>query len=112
MAARRSIPPRSIDSLQTPSVEDKPTSQAIDAVASAVQKLQAKPGSVVVDFDLAIGTNKIPHGLGRACRGYTITPSTTTAFTHCLDNTNPRADQEIWITIATAAQLKAVVQIF
>ncbi len=113
MAGRRFIPARTISQLQAPAVEDATTQRAFDVVVGAVQDLQAKRKRDVVEADLVVGTNRVPHSLGRACEGYTLTPTTADAtFAHAIDKTNPRPDLEVWITVIGVAQDGATVEVF
>ena len=113
MSARKPIPPRPVARVQIASVDDPNTSLALDTLASAVQGLQEIERRVSVSFDLVVGTNKIAHGLGRPCKGYTITPTTADAtFAHAIDNTNTRKDLEVWITVVGVSQNDAIVEIY
>lgn len=113
MAGRRVIAPRSTSSLQMPSVDDDNTQRALDRLASAIGDVRARSRVVLEDVDLVVGTNKIPHGLGRRCVGYGITARSADAtFAHAIDKTNPRPDLEVWITVVGAAQTDAIVEVF
>ncbi len=99
--------------VQVPAVEDASTQRALDAVADAVQTLQGKRERDHLTVDLVVGTNKVPHGLGRACIGYTVTPTyATIAFGHALDTSNPNPDREVWIVVLGSDQTAAIVEVF
>ena len=113
MAGRRIIPIRPAAQAVVPNVDDPQVSRALDVVADAVQDLQGRAQRVVVAADLVIGTNKIRHGLGRACKGYSIVPSVATiAFAHALNTANPRPDLEVWISVIGSDMPKAQVEVF
>lgn len=113
MAGRRIIPIRARPQAVVPSVDDPQVARAIDVVADAVQSLQQKADRVLVTADLVIGTNKVRHGLGRACRGYNVTPSVATiAFAHALNTTNPRPDLEVWISVVGSDMPKAQIEVY
>lgn len=112
MAGRRVIPQRSVSALSVPTPDDPVVGHAVLQLEQAVNKLQATRERVVVTTDLAIGRNIIRHGLGRRCQGYTITPTSTVAFTHAIVLENPRPDREIWIDVLGAGQTGARVEVF
>lgn len=71
------------------------------------------PARQIIVVDLVIGTNKIPHKLGRSYLGYTITPTLlTAAFTDAINATNPHPELEIWIDVAGAHQPGATLEVF
>lgn len=112
MAGRRAIAAKPLGQLQTPSVEDATTQRAFEVVTGAVQELQTKRNRDVVTANLIVGTNRIRHNLGRACAGYTLTPTTANAtFAHAIDKTNPRPDLEVWITVIGVAQTAATIEV-
>ena len=113
MAGRSGVRPAVVPQVQVTAVEDAATQRALDALASAVQDQQARRQRDVVSFNLVVGTNKVSHGLGRPCTGYTVTPTTVSAaFAHALDTTNPHPEREVWITVIGASQEGASVEIF
>ena len=113
MAARRSIAPRGVDRLQLVRTKDPDTNRALEAVASAVKKTQVQRRHLPTEFDLVVGTNKVPHSLGRACSGYNLTPTVADAtFAHAIDTTNLRPDLEVWITVVGVAQPGARIEVY
>lgn len=113
MAGRRVKAPPAARSLSIPPVEDQQTMRALKQVEQAVQLVQAARSRVTVTTDLAVGTNRIRHGLGRAALGYTVTPTVADAsFAHAIDVSNPRPELEVWITVAGAAQPAARIEVF
>ncbi len=113
MAGRRPIASVPVSRVQTPEVSDQTTQRALDALTAAVHDAQSKRARDVLEFDLIIGVNRIPHSLGRPCVGYTITPTVASAaFGHAIDRTNPRPDREVWIEIIGADQDAAIVEVF
>jgi hypothetical protein len=99
--------------VQVPAVESASTQRALDALTDAVQTLQGKRERDHLTVDLVVGTNKVQHGLGRACIGYTVTPTyATIAFGHALDTTNPHPEREVWIVVLGSDQPAAVVEVF
>ena len=113
MAGRRIIPIRSAQRANVPNVDDPQIARAIDAVADAVQDVQGRAQRARTTANLVIGTNKVRHGLGRPCVGYTITPSVATiAFAHALNAANPRPDLEVWISVVGSDMPKAQIEVF
>lgn len=100
--------------LTVPSVDDEKTSRALDALADAVRDLQARARRVVLRHDLVLGTNRVPHGLGRAPKGFSVTKTTTNAtFDAALSSEdNPRPDLEIWIEVVGVAMPGAIIEVF
>ena len=113
MAGRAPQRPRSVSSLTVASVDDEATQRALDQITAAVAKLQAKRDRDARTVDLAIGTNRVPHGLARPVLGYTITPTVASAaFAHAIDMTNPRPQLEVWITVVGADQPGARIEVY
>jgi hypothetical protein len=113
MAARRAERPRSVLTTAAPRVADANTERALGAIRTSLELLQEAPQRDVVTFDLAIGTNKVRHGLARPVRGYTITATTVSAaFAHAIDTTNPRPDLEVWISVVGTDQDGAVIEVW
>lgn len=113
MAARRPIAPRPTAGLQIPNVQDATTQRALDVISTSVSRLEGRQSRVVVSFDLAVGTNKIPHGLGRKVQGYTLTPTVANAgFAHAIDTSNPRPDLEVWVIVIGVAQPGAILEVY
>lgn len=113
MAARRPIPARTIAASQTFTVDDPQVSRALDALRTSVERLEGARQRAVLTVDLIVGLNKIPHGLGRAVMGYTVTATVASAaFAHAIDLTNPRPDLELWLTAVGIAMPGAVVEVF
>ena len=109
-AAQRPAPRRTMGAVQ---VDDPQVARALDEVTGAVQKLEATRSRVVVAQDLAIGLNKVRHGLGRAAAGYTLVATVAdAAFAHAIDDTNPRPELEVWINVSGAAQPRARVEVW
>lgn len=113
MAGRHPGRVRPVASVQAPNVDDVVTQQALDKILSALNSQQSLRQRDVVAFDLVVGTNKVRHGLGRACVGYNLTPtSASAAFAHAIDKTNPHPEFEVWITVIGVAQPAATVEVF
>ncbi len=113
MAGRPVFAPSAVQVLSLHSVDDVKTDAALKLVGQAVAKLQRARARVVVTFDLAIGTNRIGHGLGRAATGYTLTPTVASAaFAHCINETATNPDLEIWIDVIGAAQPRARIEVY
>lgn len=113
MAARRTTPPRAAVALSTPPVDDRKVSRALAQIDQAVQELQAAPARDVLTFDLVVGSNHVRHSLGRAVKGYSLTPTVADAtFAHALDTSNSRPDREVWISVIGAAQPGARIEVF
>jgi hypothetical protein len=111
MAARRTKAARAAELLSVETgVKDRATATALGSIGRAVQGLQVQRARALVTFDLVVGTNRVPHGLGRAAVGYTITPTVADAsFAHCLEEAT---DLEVWINVIGAAQPGAKIEVF
>jgi hypothetical protein len=113
MAGRFVRPPRPVAVVQVPTVDDPATDRALDVIGDAVADLRARRERFAAKVSLVVGTNKVRHGLGRACLGYTITPTVLdAALAHRIDRTNPRPDLEVWIELSGSAQPDAVVEVY
>jgi hypothetical protein len=113
MAGRRAQAPRAVAGTQAVGVDDPQVDRAIAVVRDSAERLQAARQEAVIEADLAIGTNRVRHGLGRALAGYTLTPTVASAaFAHCLNRDNPRPDLEAWIDVIGADQPGAIVKVF
>lgn len=113
MAGRTAQKPRSVALVTAPSVGDETTQRALDAITASISRLQSDRLRQVVTANLAIGTNKVQHGLGRKAAGYTLTATVAdAAFAHAVDDVNPHPEREIWIVVIGAAQLNARLEIW
>ena len=113
MSARKPLRPQGTTRVQVGRTADQATNRALGVLASAVQKTQETRARYVVRQDLVVGVNKVVHSLGRACAGYTLTPTVASAtFAHALDTTNLRPDREVWITVVGVAQPDARIEVF
>jgi hypothetical protein len=113
MAGRAVRRPGSVSVLSVAAVSDPATQRALEQTQDAVQNLQATPKRVVVQADLVVGTNIVPHGLGRRANGYTLTPTVANAtFAHAIDDENPDPDREIWVTVIGVAQPGARIEVW
>lgn len=113
MAGRKVRAIRPVSAIQVTAVEDEATQRAIDVLTVAIDDARSRPRVVIEDVDLAIGTNKIPHGLGRRVVGCHVTPTTASAaFAYAIDKTNPRPDLEIWLAVVGTVQSRCVVEVW
>lgn len=113
MAGRAVQRPATRGALGGVQVDDPQVARALDEVTAAIQKLESARSRVVVAQDLAIGLNKVRHGLGRAASGYTLVATALdAAFAHSIDDTNPRPELEVWINVSGAAQPRARLEIW
>lgn len=113
MAGRAVQRPATRTALGAVQVDDPQVARALDVVTGAVQKLESARSRVVVVQDLVIGTNKVRHGLGRAALGYSLVATVAdAAFAHAIDDTNPRPELEVWISVSGAAQPRARVEVW
>lgn len=113
MAGRRARPPRGKERTPAIEVKDEQTDRALTQIRLHLDKLDAARKRDVIEFDLVIGTNKVPHGLGRAAAGYTIVPTVVSAaFAHALNRENPRPDLTIWIVCIGVAMPNAIIEVF
>lgn len=79
MAGRRPATVRPSQLVSVPAVADPATARAVDALADAVQTLQTQRTRFQTAFDLTVGVNRVPHGLGRKAVGCTVTPTVADA---------------------------------
>jgi hypothetical protein len=113
MAGRRARPPRGKERTPAIEVKDEQTDRALTQIRLHLDKLDAARKRDAIEFDLVVGTNKIPHGLGRPVAGYTITPTVADAtFAHRIDRENPRPDLTVWIVVVGVAQPNALVEVY
>ena len=100
--------------VQPPAVADSATQRAIDVLAGALQDQQSKRQyDVVQNVDLVVGTNKVTHGLGRACVGYNLTATVADAtFAHAIDTDNTHPEREVWITVVGVDQPAATIEVY
>lgn len=113
MAGRRARRPGGKERTPAIEVKDEQTDRALTQVRQTLDRLESARKRDVIEFDLVIGTNKVPHGLGRPVAGYTVTPTVVSAaFAHAIDRENPRPDLSVWITVVGADQPKAIVECF
>lgn len=82
-------------------------------VQQAVQELQRSARRQVLKVDLVVGRNVVRHGLSRAARGYTLTPTVAdAAFAHAIDVSNANPDREVWINVVGVAQPGAQIEVW
>lgn len=113
MAGRRPQRIATTSAVGVVQVDDPQVARAISDVGDAVQKLQQARSRVVITTDLAVGLNRVRHGLGRGAVGYTLVATVANAtFAHAIDITNPRPDLEIWINTIGVAQPDARLEIW
>ncbi len=113
MAGRKAVPGRGITLAQPPSVKDTETQRAIDTLTTAVQNIQTQRNRDLVVADLVVGTNKIVHGLGRPCEGYSLTPKVANlAFGHALNTSNTVPELEVWIDVVGSSSDGARIEIY
>lgn len=89
---------------------DPVVSRLISTTASAIDDLQAKQApSAIVVRDLAVGVNRINHGLGRRARLAHVTPTVadaTFAWAFSVDN-----DSQAIITVVGVRQPGAIIKL-
>lgn len=117
MATRAPQRPRLIRQLAIAQTSpDRATSSAVDQMSAEIGRLAglAAIDRQVITADLIVGVNRIAHGLRRAVRGYTITPSVADAtFAHALTTAaNSQPTRYVLITVAGVAQPGAVIEVF
>ena len=97
--------------ITTPTIATPTVGRAIGDTTDAVRQVSNRlKDRTDLTVSLAIGDNRIAHGLGRKPRGYTITPSVADAtFAHALKAAD---DKVLTITVVGAAQPNAVVEVF
>lgn len=113
MAGRRAIAIRPVSRTQIPTVEDSTVQRALELVSSDIQDLQDKRNRDVLTFNLLIGTNRVPHGLGRPVTGFTVTATIASAsFAHAINTSNTRPDLEVWIDVVGLDMPNAIIEVF
>lgn len=113
MAGRRAKPPGGVERVVSVEVADTQTDRALTRIREAIDRLDRAQKYDVIEFDLVVGTNKIPHGLGRPVAGYSLTPTVADpTFAHAIDRDNPRPDLTVWIEVVGVAQPKAILFVF
>lgn len=110
MSVARPKRPPTRSTLVPGKVTDAATDRALDAVAAAVNRLEGQTSRSAVVVDLAVGTNKVTHGLGRTPRGANVTPTVADAtYAWALTSANER---QVVITVIGAAQPGACVEVY
>lgn len=105
MAGRRPTPPRAAANVAKVDVPDEATARAIEALRDAVQRLQGQVSSQIIEVDLAVGLNVVPHSLGRAVRVVQVTPSVADAsFAFALRRSTLLAERQVLIEVVGTAQ--------
>ncbi len=86
-------------------LDDPTIDRAVDDVRGAVRALQSRPGYQTIEVDLAIGTNTVKHGLGRAPSHVNVTPTVASAaFAWAADSTAAHPELQVTIIVVGAAQ--------
>lgn len=113
MAAKPVPRPRVVPRLLAPTLlgtDPMVTSRLLSQTASAVQQQGSQTSnSIIVVQDLAVGVNRINHGLGRRARAAHVTPTVadaTFAWGFTTDN-----DTQIILTVAGVPQPNAAIEI-
>lgn len=106
--------PRARTALQPQKLADPKVARAVDDLAGAVRHLETANSRSVVVQTLVAGRNIVPHSLGRAAQGATITPSVlTSAFAWALaDADNPAPDRQAFIDMTGVEQPNATIEVF
>ena len=85
-------------------LKDPTVSRAVDEVRKAAQTaLDRRQVTIVGPVDLAIGTNAIQHGLGRA-PAFVSVMSTALGGSWALHADNPHPDRQVLIDVSGVAQ--------
>lgn len=96
-------------------VTDTSVQRALQDAETALRNEQSNgigPTTVLV-ADLAVGTNKLNHNLGRKYRFASVMPSVSDAtFAWSIDNTNPVPELQLWIDVVGVAQPACTVWMF
>lgn len=113
MAARRTLKVRSVSAMPSIVADDPAMQQGLDKVIATLRRVESTRSRDVITVDLAVGINRIRHGLGRAVAGYSITPTVADAtFAHAIDTSNTRPDLEVWIEVVGVNQPSATLEVF
>jgi hypothetical protein len=95
--------------------DDPPTNRALETLAERLRVLEGRtPVRVTLRVDLALGINKINHGLGRKVVGASVTPTEASAgFAWCvLFDDNPQPERQVWIEVLGIPQTGAAVEVW
>lgn len=95
-------------------VVDPGASRAIAEVERAIGLIERRAFQPVVltGVDLALGTNKLDHGLGRPVVGAIVVPTALGGDWRVDVVNNPHAARQVWIEISGVAQPGATVVVF
>lgn len=109
MAGRRPQQARPVAQVQAPGADG-----TLVRAVQALQALQApRSRDVIQNVDLVLGTNKLPHKLGRAVAGYVITLKTADlGFGHALDESNPAPEREVWIEVVGNDAARVTIEVY
>lgn len=113
MAGRRAKRLQSGAVAAVTNLADPTTSKAVDQVRAAAQRaLDRVEVHTIEPVDLAVGTNVIPHSLGRVPRHVSLTPTAADAsfsWAWKRDVTNP--ERQLAIVVVGVAQPRASLQV-
>lgn len=88
---------------------DPTTSRLLSDLGTAIQAIPVRDRVVVV-VSLAVGANKVNHGLGRRARGMTLTPTVADAtFAWAMTAAD---DKQVTVTVVNVAQPNAALEIY
>jgi hypothetical protein len=110
MPATRVTRPKVRTALIGASVADPATDRALTDAGDAIARLEASGTRSAVVRDFAIGSNRVPHGLGRKPRGASLTPTVAdAAFAWAMASADERF---VVINVIGAAQPGACLELY
>jgi hypothetical protein len=110
MAASRPIRPPARAALIPTSAGEPAVSRALDDMAAAVGRIEARGQRNARTVDLVVGDNRIAHGLGRVPSGVNLTPTVAdAAFAWAVTASTART---ITITIVGVDQPGAAIEVY
>jgi hypothetical protein len=106
MAGRRPQPILAKARAVATNLDDATTSRAVDEVRAAAQTaLDRRSFYIVPKVDLVVGTNAVPHSLGRAPVFVSVMPTVADAtYAWAVHTNNPHPDRQVLIDVVGVAQ--------
>lgn len=110
MPAKRIARPRPRAAHIGSSVADVATDRALGELGVALSRVEARGQRSSTVVDLAIGANRVTHGLGRIPKGANVTPTVADAsFAWAM---TAATDRTVTITVIGAAQPGAGIEVY
>lgn len=106
-------PPRPLARPAPSRAEDPATDRVLADMEQRFRAAEARsPGRQTLVVDLAIGVNKLDHGLGRPPVGASVTPTVASAAFAWARVAAAQPERQVWIEVIGQAQPGAAVEVW